>query len=347
MFTLSNNKDELVLRPEGTAGVIRSFIQNKLYVSPNETVKLFYKGNMFRSERPQAGRQREFTQIGIEALGKVNAFTDAEIIALASNFFETLSLENIRLSINSIGCTTCRGNYVNALKTFLFSFSDLCEDCNTRKEKNPLRALDCKNDSCREKYKNAPIITDFLCDDCQFDFDQLKQNLNNLAIAYTVDPTLVRGLDYYNGTVFEFIDDSIGAQSTVCAGGRYTGLVKELGGPDISGTGFAFGLERLLISLSNQDKLPSFRSEIDYYLVWTNDETKLVQMKIAQSLRKKGFAVEMEFFSKKMKNQLKVADRKNAKYALILGEDELLKNTITCKNLETGEQEEKSLSEFL
>lgn len=347
MYLMESGKETIALRPEGTAGLVRSYVQNKLYTSPNETVKLFYRGSMFRRERPQAGRQKEFTQLGAEAIGGANAFLDAEVISFAALFFKQLGLTNIELQINSIGCKSCRNQYINALKNFIESLEDMCDDCKVRKDKNVLRVLDCKNNSCQKNYEKTPLISDFLCQECENDFELLKETLTLLDIDFTTNPKLVRGLDYYNNTAFEFIDTSIGAQSTVCGGGRYTNLISDFGGPENSGVGFGIGLERLLISLSNQNKLPQIECTIDYFLAWTNEETRNVQMKIAQNLRRKGFSVEMEFNPKKLKNQLKVANRKNAKFALIIGEDELRKGVVTFKDLSQGTQKEVSLTDFL
>ena len=347
MFSFSRGKDDLVLRPEGTAGVIRSFVQNKLYTNPDEMVKLFYKGSMFRYERPQSGRQREFVQLGVEAIGDITPFAEAEIIAFTNDFIKSFNLQNVRLQINSIGCKTCRANYKEQLLSFLES-KNLCELCENRKAVNPLRVLDCKNNACQENLEGAPLMSECLCTACKNDFSTLYETLDTLQIDYKVEPRLVRGLDYYAKTVFEFVETSIGAQSTLCGGGRYEGLVEELGSPvSKSGFGCALGLERLLISLTNQNLLPNFETSFDYYLVWTGEKERVAMMKIAQTLRNNGYAVEMEFKEKKLKNQFKVANRKNAKFVLILGEEELKNNTISVKNLTTSEQTTVSMAIFL
>lgn len=347
MFTLQTTKEALVLRPEGTASVVRSYIQNKLYVSPNENVKVFYKGSMFRKERPQAGRQREFTQLGVEAIGIDNPFVDVEIISLASQYFKQLGLTGIRLEVNSIGCTTCRTDYKEALLMYLRKLDGLCDLCRSRMIGNPLRTLDCKNLSCQTILTDAPVLSDYLCTPCADDYQCVREGLNLLGIPFTENPRLVRGLDYYAKTVFEFVEDSIGAQSTICGGGKYSGLVEELGGPASSGFGFALGVERLLIAMANQGVLPKEAPVLDYYLIWTNEQTRSIQMKIAQNLRVQGYRVEMEFSPKKLKNQLKVALRKGAKYALILGEDELERGIIQVKDLDASTQEEVLIDQFL
>jgi histidyl-tRNA synthetase len=347
MFTLTTEKETLALRPEGTASIARSYIQNKLYASPNETKRLFYKGSMFRKERPQAGRQREFTQLGAEMLGIDNPFADAEMISMIDVFFKKLNVTNISLQINSIGCKTCRTAFKQDLVSFLTTCPDLCEDCITRKERNPLRVFDCKNSTCQTQIEQAPILSDYLCSTCKEDYESLKTGLDNLSLSYEENPRLVRGLDYYTKTVFEFIESSIGAQSTVSGGGRYNGLIEEMNGPETPGIGFAIGLERLLIILENQNVINNDIPTLDYFLVWTNEESKLKQMNVAQKLREKGYRVEMDFQSKKMKTQLKVANRKRALFALIMGEDEAKDDLISVKNFATGEQETKSINTFL
>lgn len=347
MFTLLTEKETLALRPEGTASIARSYIQNKLFANPNETKRLFYKGSMFRKERPQAGRQREFTQLGAEMLGIDNPFADAEMISMIDVFFKKLNVTNVSLQINSIGCKTCRTAFKQDLIFFLNTCDDLCEDCLTRKKRNPLRVFDCKNSTCQTQIKEAPILFNYLCSTCKEDYESLKKGLDNFSISYEENPRLVRGLDYYTKTVFEFIESSIGSQSTVCGGGRYNGLIEEMNGPETPGIGFAIGLERLLIILENQNVINNDIPTLDYFLVWTNEESKLKQMNVAQKLREKGYRVEMDFQSKKMKTQLKVANRKRALFALIMGEDEAKDDFISVKNFATGEQEKKSIETFL
>lgn len=347
MYTIETSKDTISLRPEGTAGVARSYIQNKLYASPNETVKLSYRGSMFRRENPQAGRQREFTQLGIEAIGNASPYLEAEVIALADQFLKSLWLTTFELQLNNIGCKECRNRYKQELLGFLENQVGLCEDCESRKIKNPLRTLDCKNKDCQKIYTDVPLLKEFRCEVCENDFTELKRILTLLDIPFTENEKLVRGLDYYSGTAFEFVETSIGAQSTLCGGGRYNGLIEELGGPTISGIGFAIGLERLFMVLQKNGLFEKTKEFIDYYLIWTNEETRDIQMKIANILRKKGFKVEMEFSFKKMKSQFRIADRKNAKVVLVLGEDELANQEITIKNMDTGEQTKEPLINYL
>lgn len=348
MFAVASDKNRLVLRPEGTAGVVRSYVQNKLYdAMSDELVKLYYMGSMFRKERPQAGRQREFRQLGAEVIGINDPYVDVEIIAMAKEFFSQIGLNNLRLEINSIGCSDCRTQYKEVLKKELGRVKGLCDLCVIRKDTNPLRVFDCKDDRCSELTKNLPVISQYLCGGCDGELSVVKKGLDMLSIPFVVNPTLVRGLDYYEKTVFEFVDDAIGAQSSVCGGGRYTSIIEEMGGPPNSGVGFAMGLERILIALSNQGKIATPEKEIDYFLVWTTEEAKCILMKVAQKLRARGYSVSMFFEPKKMKKQLKEANRKRANIAIIVGEEELSRNTIQVKDLKSSVQNEISLIDFM
>ena len=340
MYTFSpNDKDLYTLRPEGTAGIVRSIIQNKLYT--NELpIKLAYIEEMFRHERPQKGRQRQFTQMGIENIGDKSPMIDAEVIALGYNYIKLVGLKNIKVLINTLGDAKSRNDYSNALKEYFASYEeDLCTDCKNRLHKNPLRILDCKIDREKDYVKNAPKIFDYLTDEAKDYFEKVKSYLDTLKIPYVVDEGLVRGLDYYTDTVFEVVstDESAGAQATVFAGGRYDSLVEELGGPKLSGIGFAIGMERLLILAKAENALADIEEYVDCYVI---DMTKSSNyaLEVATALRNNFYTTELNYYDRSMKSQFKSSDRKNALYVIILGEDELNNKTVTIKNTITKEQ---------
>ena len=340
MYTFSpNDKDLYTLRPEGTAGIVRSIIQNKLYT--NELpIKLAYIEEMFRHERPQKGRQRQFTQMGIENIGDKSPMIDAEVIALGYNYIKLVGLKNIKVLINTLGDAKSRNDYSNALKEYFASHEeDLCTDCKNRLHKNPLRILDCKIDREKDYVKNAPKIFDYLTDEAKDYFEKVKSYLDTLKIPYVVDEGLVRGLDYYTDTVFEVVstDESAGAQATVFAGGRYDSLVEELGGPKLSGIGFAIGMERLLILAKAEDALADIEEYVDCYVI---DMTKSSNyaLEVATALRNNFYTTELNYYDRSMKSQFKSSDRKNALYVIILGEDELNNKTVTIKNTLNKEQ---------
>ena len=341
MYTFSlNQKDSLTLRPEGTAGVIRSVVQNKLYATSELPLKLAYMGEMFRHERPQKGRQRQFTQLGVENIGDKRPIIDAEIIALAYNFIDLAGLESIKVLINTLGDNKSRLDYTKALKEYFEPHrSELCPDCQNRLDKNPLRILDCKFDHELDVIKNAPKMSDYLTAEARAYFEDVKKYLDACNIPYIVDDKLVRGLDYYTDTVFELVSTSenAGAQSTVLAGGRYDNLVKEMGGPEISGIGFACGLERLTMMVEEENPMTNLELPCDFYII---DMTKGSDyaFKIAEDLRRELFNVELNVYDRSMKSQFKSADRFKAKRIIILGEDELNNCTLTIKNNETKEQ---------
>ena len=289
MYSFKDKGDrEITLKPEGTAGVVRAFIENKLYADTQPT-KLFYVTPCFRYERPQAGRQRQFHQFGIEALGSDTPSMDAEIIALAVQFFNEVGLNDLVVSINSVGCPVCRKEYNALLKEYLDSKADiLCDTCNERREKNPMRVIDCKNPTCKENIKDIPFIADHLCDDCKSHFDKLQEYLKEMNINFVIDKTIVRGLDYYRKTAFEIISNDIGAQSTVCGGGRYDGLVEQLGGPKgISGIGFGLGIERLLLTLEGNGIEIENPQSTDIFIVTIGEEanTRLSLIHISEPTR--------------------------------------------------------------
>lgn len=335
---------ELALRPEGTAGINRAVIESGL-INEALPVKLCYNISCFRAEKPQAGRFREFHQLGMELFGSHSPAADAEVIAFVSDFFNTLGLTNISLEINSIGCPNCRKNYHAALKEYFEARkADLCDTCLTRLDKNPLRILDCKSPVCKEIAKDAPIGLDYLCDECREHFEGLKKRLDALGIAYTVNPRIVRGLDYYTKTVFEFVSGDIGAQSTVCGGGRYDGLIKSLGGADQPGIGYAMGIERLLMVLEAQGIQIPKPSPCDLYIASMGENASVFAMKLASDLRNEGFAAESDLIGRSLKAQMKYADKIDAKYSMVIGDDELAAGKAKVKNMATGETHELDLN---
>ena len=349
MYTFSpNDKDLYTLRPEGTAGIVRSVIQNKLYT--NELpLKLAYVEEMFRHERPQKGRQRQFTQMGIENIGEKSPMIDAEVIALGYNYIKLVGLKNIKVLINTLGDAKSRNDYSIALKEYFKKYeNDLCVDCKNRLNKNPLRILDCKIDREKDYVKMAPKMFDYLTNEAKEYFEKVKSYLDTLNIPYIVDDNLVRGLDYYTDTVFEVVstDTSAGAQATVFAGGRYDSLVEELGGPSLSGIGFAIGMERLLILAKAEDALADIEEYIDCYVI---DMTKSSNyaLEVAQCLRDNFYTTELNYYDRSMKSQFKSSDRKKALYVVIIGEDELNNKTVTIKNTLTKEQNTISFNDLI
>ena len=346
-FTDKGGRD-ITLKPEGTAGVVRAFIENKLYADTQPT-KLFYITPCFRYERPQAGRQRQFHQFGIEALGSDKPSLDAEVIALAVQFFTEVGLKDLAVSINSVGCPTCRAEYNARLKEYLDAKSDvLCETCLERKDKNPMRVIDCKNPHCKENLQDIPFMIDHLCEDCKDHFDKLQTYLKEMDINYVVDKTIVRGLDYYKKTAFEIISNDIGSQSTVCGGGRYDGLVEMLGGPKgISGIGFALGAERLLLTLENNNIEIENPKSTDIYIATIGDAAKTKSFKLIKDLRSNHISADNDHLDKSLKAQFKYSDKLNAKYTVVIGDDELANDTATLKNMKTSEQTTIKLSELV
>ncbi|MBO6180213.1 histidine--tRNA ligase, partial [bacterium] len=333
MYTFEKSERSITLRPENTAGVVRSYIENGMHRLP-APVKLWYKGPMFRYERPQAGRQRQFHQVGVEMFGVSQPSADAEIILMAENFLKSIGLDDLDVEINSLGCPKCRAEFKENLKNVIRPYlNDLCEDCQSRFEKNPLRLLDCKVPSCQEIFSKPEIqkiiTSDFLCDECREHYTQLKKYLDELNVKYSENKLLVRGLDYYTRTVFEIKSNNLGSQNAVCGGGRYDNLVSELGGEPTPAIGFAMGMERLISLLKEKEC-----SKLDGYIVSNNTTEAL---KLAQELRLQGFNVEIDLTNKKFTKQLEKAS-KIANYAIILGEDEIEKNKVSVKNLKTGEQ---------
>ena len=349
MYSFTDRGDrQLSLKPEGTAGVIRSFIENKMYADTQPT-KLYYITPCFRYERPQAGRQRQFHQFGIEVLGSDGPSVDAEVISLAVQFFNEMGLNNLSVNINSVGCPTCREEYNRKLKEYLDQKVDvLCETCLERKDKNPMRVIDCKNPHCKENLQDIPFMIDHLCEDCKDHFDKLQTYLKEMDINYVVDKTIVRGLDYYKKTAFEIISNDIGSQSTVCGGGRYDGLVEMLGGPKgISGIGFALGAERLLLTLENNNIEIENPKSTDIYIATIGDAAKTKSFKLIKDLRSNHISADNDHLDKSLKAQFKYSDKLNAKYTVVIGDDELANDTATLKNMKTSEQTTIKLSELV
>ena len=339
----------LTLRPEGTAPVVRSFIEQKMYGDPNQPVKLYYMGPMFRYERPQAGRFRQFVQFGVEALGSEDPAIDAEVISLAIDLYKEFGLKGLVLKINSLGDRESRISHRQALiNHFQPSIHEFCLDCQARLEKNPLRILDCKKDREHPLMKTAPSILDYLNDSSKEYFEKVLSYLKRLNIDYEVDPTLVRGLDYYNHTAFEIMSNAegFGAITTLCGGGRYNGLVEEMDGPNTPGIGFAFSIERLIAALKAENVEFNHDYVLDLYFVTIGEEAKEYAVNLLHSIRKAGYYADMDYMDRKMKAQLKAADRLKAKYVAILGETEVKENRVNVKNMETGQQTEIELNQF-
>ncbi|WP_246188070.1 histidine--tRNA ligase [Paenibacillus tengchongensis] len=345
MYTFKDKGDrDLALRPEGTAGVVRAYVQNKLYGEPDVS-KLYYIGPMFRYERPQAGRYRQFHQFGIEAFGAVDPAIDAEVISLGYQFYKDLGLKEVRVELNSVGNAPSRAAYREKLLAFLRPMHDtLCKDCQRRMERNPLRVLDCKVD--QDKFGDAPSILDSLDEECSMHFAKVKSHLDAMGVEYSINPRLVRGLDYYTHTAFEYKAAGIGTIDTVGGGGRYNGLVEEIGGPDQPGIGFGIGLERILLILENQGVELETVKPLDVYLVALGEAADLEITKQLFILRSQGISAERDYLGRKMKAQMKSADRLSARYTAILGEDELLDGVITVKTMATGEQRTIKLEEL-
>ncbi len=351
MYTfIDKGNRSITLKPEGTAGVARSFVENGLYAGALP-VKTYYISPVFRYERPQAGRLREHHQFGCEFFGSAAPEMDVEVISVAKTLFNKLGITNLSLNINSIGCPECRKAYNKALREYFAAHIDeMCATCKERLDKNPLRILDCKEEKCIAVNKNAPVIIDYLCDDCRAHFEGVKAALENLNIEYKVNPYIVRGLDYYTRTVFEFICNDIGAQGTVCGGGRYDNLIEEVGGKPCPAVGFGMGLERLILTLEAVGKMPSDGDNIDLFLGYIGDEAKLPALKIVNALRKAGVACDTDFLGRSVKAQMKFADKTNAKYTAILGGEEIADGKIKLKNMTTGESTEvdiQNIAEFL
>ncbi|APC48167.1 histidine--tRNA ligase [Virgibacillus halodenitrificans] len=337
----------LTLRPEGTAPVVRAFVENKLFGDPNQPTKLYYFASMFRYERPQKGRMRQLNQFGVEVLGSANPAVDAEVIDLAMTVYKELGLKSLKLVINSLGDHESRNNHRQALiEHFTPHKDELCKDCQSRLQQNPLRILDCKTDRDHPAMKTAPSILDYLNEESKDYFEQVKDYLTAMNIEYTIDPKLVRGLDYYNHTAFEIMSEAegFGAITTLAGGGRYNGLVEELGGPATPGIGFGMGVERLLMALEAENIDIPVNNELDCYIVAFGENVEKEAVRITHNLRQSGIQVDKDYQGRKPKGQFKAADRLKVKFVLVLGESELEKQVINVKTMETGEQIEVPLA---
>ena len=346
MYTFDTKGGESVtLRPEGTAGAARAVLEHSLE-QDGLPIKASYFVSCYRYEKPQAGRLREFHQFGIEEYGTQAPAADAEIICLAQSVLDRLGLSQVHLEINSIGCPECRARYNQALKEYFTQYKDrLCPTCLTRLEKNPMRLLDCKSPEDKEIAKDAPKITDYLCEECEAHFTEVKKYLDAAGVEYTVNPTIVRGLDYYTKTVFEFVTDCIGAQGTVCGGGRYDGLIEELGGKHMPSLGFAMGMERLLMVMDAQKiKIPD-NDKTALYIATMGDAAKVKAFELLSQVRECGLIAETDVVGRGLRAQMKYADKIGAKYSVVLGDNEIEENKARVKNMETGEQTELALDE--
>lgn len=341
MYTFDTKGGESVtLRPEGTAGAARAMLEHGL-VNDSLPIKASYFVSCYRYEKPQAGRLREFHQFGLECYGTQSPVADAELICAAQSIFDRLGIKQLRLEINSIGCPTCRAEYHKALKEYFYGYKDeLCETCNSRLEKNPMRILDCKSPVCSKIAQGAPKITDYLCDECKEHFASVQKYLDAAGVEYTVNPTIVRGLDYYTKTVFEFVTDFIGAQGTVCGGGRYDGLIEELGGKHLPSLGFAMGIERLLMLMDKQGIEIPKPSTCDLYVAVMGESASLKSFEIIKAVRSCGLIAETDVVGRGLRAQMKYADKIGAKFSMVLGDNEIEQGKAVIKNMSSGEQTE-------
>ena len=341
MYTfLDKGGRSMTLRPEGTAGVARAFIENGL-AQQTLPMKAYYLASVFRYERPQNGRLREHHQFGVELYGSESPSADAEVIALADAFLRSVGLSSLTLNINSIGCRECRAKYNAALKEYIgANLAGMCAQCRDRFDRNPLRILDCKEEKCRVITAGAPKITDFLCEDCRAHFEGVQKQLSRQGIAFSVNPSIVRGLDYYTRTVFEFVSEDIGAQGTVCGGGRYNHLVEEVGGKPTPAVGFGLGLERLIMVLENTDALKAQPERTDVYLAALGDRAAEYVPVLAASLRAEGVKTEFDLMGRGLKAQMKYADKCGARFTVVIGDNELDKGAAALKDMASGESEE-------
>lgn len=345
MYTFNDKGDRsITLRPEGTASAARAYIEHGLFNEP-QPVKVFYLIKCYRYEKPQAGRYREFSQFGVEVYGSPEPSIDAEIMALPMMLYNRLGIKNLSLNINSIGCPGCRKEYNKKLKEYLKeNYDSLCDTCKERYEKNPMRIIDCKSPICREIVKNAPKLIDCICDECGAHFEKVKKNLTAMGISYNIDPYIVRGLDYYTKTVFEIIADNKNSNSTVCGGGRYDGLVEELGGNSMPACGFALGIERLFLTMDEQGiEIPKAET-MDIYIGNIGEESGLVAQKLVTELRELGVCAEKDHLAKSVKAQMKYANKLGAKYSIIIGDNEITEGKIRLKNMIDGTETECALN---
>lgn len=346
MYTFEDKgKRSITLRPEGTASTVRSVLEKGI-LNEGLPLKAYYIFSCFRYEKPQAGRLREFHQLGIELFGARDYTADAEVIAVAAKILRDLGLDNVKLYINSIGCPNCRPAYHDKLKAYFAGHKDqLCEDCKNRLEKNPLRILDCKEEKCARIAKDAPVGLDNLCDECKEHFEGLQKTLQAMGIEYQINTKIVRGLDYYTKTVFEFVYDGIGAQGTVCGGGRYDGLFEELGGNHTPAVGFGMGIERLLLTLEAEGKSLGEDSRPDIFFAGIGEQAKIFAFAMAEKARAEGLKAQSDLMNRSLKAQMKYADKIGARYTVVLGDDELQSKKAVAKNMQTKEQLSLDLSQ--
>jgi len=339
MFTFPDRKGRsLTLRPEGTAPVVRAYLENSMGRT-SKVIKLFYLGPMFRCEKPQAGRFRQFNQFGIEIIGTKSPAADAEVIITVLDVYKKLGLRNLEILINSVGCKKCRAGYVQKLKKYLKNKKDfLCSECKERYDKNPLRVLDCKKDSCRRTIEEAPLITENLCQECESHFAQVKTYLDDQKIIFHENPRLVRGLDYYTKTAFEIISGELGAQNAIGGGGRYDDLVEELGGKSTPAVGFAAGIERMIITINQQKVEWPAEKGLDVFVAKVDEKNKDTAFRLLQKMRNAGLSADMDYSEGSLKSQMRIANKIGVKFTIIVGEEELSKNMVILRNMQTKEQ---------
>jgi len=348
MFTFPDRKGRsLTLRPEGTAPVVRAYLENSMGRT-SKVIKLFYLGPMFRCEKPQAGRFRQFNQFGIEIIGTKSPAADAEVILTVLDVYKKLGLRNLEILINSVGCKKCRVNYVQKLKKYLKNKKDfLCSECKERYIKNPLRVLDCKKDSCKRIIEEAPVITENLCKECESHFAQVKSYLDDQKIIFHENPRLVRGLDYYTKTAFEIISGELGAQNAIGGGGRYDDLVEELGGKPTPAVGFAAGIERMIITIDQQKVEWPAEKRLDIFVANVDEKNKNTAFRLLQKIRMVGLSADMDYSKGSLKSQMRIANKIGARFTVIVGEEELSKNMVILRNMQTKEQKEVKLDNLI
>lgn len=349
MYTFNDKGDRsITLKPEGTAGIARSFIEHNLYADAQPTKMYYLSTPVFRYEKPQAGRLRQHHQFGIEVFGSNSASIDAEVISVALTVLDELGIEGLKLNINSIGCPECRPKYNEKLKEyFRENIGGLCKTCRERLEKNPLRILDCKEEGCRPIIEKAPVMIDNLCDDCKDHFEELKKYLAAIDVEFSVNPYIVRGLDYYTKTVFEIISTNIGAQGTVCGGGRYDGLIEQLGGPSMPGIGFGMGIERLLLVLENCGIEIECPEHVHVYICAQGDKAREYAFSLAYELRRQEINTEIDHMNRSFKAQFKYANKIGAAYVIIIGDDEMERGIVKIKDMHNGTEKEVALCEII
>ena len=348
MYTFDDHAGRsITLKPEGTASVVRSFVEHKTYADVQPT-KDYYIIPCFRYEKPQSGRLREFHQVGLEIFGTPDMLADCDVIAIGHDFLDEMGVKDVELRINSVGCPKCRAAYRKALQDYLRPhFDELCETCQERFERNPMRILDCKSPEDQEIVKDAPLMLDYLCDDCRKAFEEVQDGLRAMGIDFVIDPKIVRGLDYYTKTAFEFVSNKIGAQGTVCGGGRYDNLVEEIGGPATPGVGFGLGIERLLLLMeANGYEIPE-PDPLDVFITVMGDKAKLKGLEIIHQLHLAGISAQMDLMSRNVKGQFKYAARLGAKYTVVIGEDELDRGVAQLKDMDAHEQTEVALDDIV